>query len=242
MRKIITITLVAVIISNLVACNTNNIDINNDAENSQITTEQELESIDFDNAEFAVSNDGEVLIEVSSSSTDFTSNEVDNKVENKVENKKEKKVENKVENKVESKPNSFTLPDEVIMDDEALGVLYIPKINLEVPIYETDDEMEAMVNGIAHFKETSCWDGNVGLAGHNQGINEFFGKLHKLVPGDTVKLKTSLGERNYKVVKSFEISETDWSVLDRSEENMITMITCVNHDLTKRLCVQAKEI
>ena len=38
------------------------------------------------------------------------------------------------------------------------------------------------------------------------------------------------------------IFETDWSLLQNTEENKITMITCIKNKRNQRLCVQASEI
>jgi LPXTG-site transpeptidase (sortase) family protein len=137
--------------------------------------------------------------------------------------------------------DEFTLPDDVIMQDGSLGSLSIPAINLTVSIYETDDEIEAMAHGVAHMKETSCWAGNVGLAGHNSGVNTYFADIHKLSVGDEIKLTTALGGRTYIVTGSEEIGENDWSKFARSDSNIITLLTCVNHDGSKRLIVRGEE-
>lgn len=135
--------------------------------------------------------------------------------------------------------DAFTLPDAVLLSDGSLGKLNIPTIGLEVAVYETDDEIEDMSVGVAHMKETSCWNGNVGLAGHNRGVNNNFGKLHSLKVGDSITLTTALGVREYAVTGSSEIDENDWGVLSRSEDNRLTLITCINNQPTKRLCVSA---
>ncbi len=137
--------------------------------------------------------------------------------------------------------DEFTLPDAVLLSDGSLGSLSIPAINLTVPVYETDDEIEAMAHGVAHMKETSCWAGNVGLAGHNSGVNTYFADLHKLAVGDEIKLTTALGTRTYTVTGSEEIGENDWSQFARSDANIITLLTCVNHDGSKRLIVRGEE-
>ena len=38
-----------------------------------------------------------------------------------------------------------------------------------------------------------------------------------------------------------EIDETDWSMLGRTEDNRITMTTCIDGEPSKRLVVQAVE-
>jgi len=135
----------------------------------------------------------------------------------------------------------FTLPESVALPDGSLGVLSISSINLRVAIYETDDEIESMAHGVAHLKSTSTWDGNVGLAGHNRGVNTYFGRIHELKVGDVITLKTSLGSRSYLVQTNKVIDENDWSTLGRTDDNRITLITCIDNQPTKRLCVQAVE-
>lgn len=45
----------------------------------------------------------------------------------------------------------------------------------------------------------------------------------------------------YEIVLSTIIYETDWSYLEETEDNRITLITCVRNRPNKRLCVQAIE-
>ena len=65
--------------------------------------------------------------------------------------------------------NKFTLPDGLFYEDGSLGRLKIPSLGLSVKVYE-DESLESLAKGAGHFKSTSCWDGNVGLAGHNRGV------------------------------------------------------------------------
>lgn len=45
----------------------------------------------------------------------------------------------------------------------------------------------------------------------------------------------------YEIILSTVIDETDWSYLKETEDNRITLITCVRNRPNKRLCVQAIE-
>ena len=85
-------------------------------------------------------------------------------------------------------------------------------------------------------------DGNVGLAGHNRGVANHFGKIHTLENGDKITYTTKLGTRTYEVFFVGQIEETDFSRLGRTSENMITLITCVRNVPEMRWCVQAREI
>lgn len=50
-----------------------------------------------------------------------------------------------------------------------------------------------------------------------------------------------MGERRYQVCKSEIIDETNVEILKETEENVITLITCVKGQRSKRLCVLGKE-
>lgn len=143
--------------------------------------------------------------------------------------------------------NSFTLPDKVEQEDGSLGVLTIPEIGLSVNVFgaKQGEELEAMTQGLAHFSHTSSWDGNIGICGHNVNFDlsdGYFKNLHQLKKGDKLTYSTSLGERTYEVELSKTIAEDDWSYLNRTGENKITLITCISGQPNKRLVVQAAEI
>lgn len=137
--------------------------------------------------------------------------------------------------------NKFTLPDDLYYSDGSIGRLKIDEIDLSVKVYETES-LESLAKGAGHFKSTSCWDGNIGLCGHNRGVTNHFGKIHTLEKGDKIKYTTKLGTKTYKVVSVTKIEETDFSYLQRTSDNRITLITCVNNHPTKRWCVQAVEV
>jgi LPXTG-site transpeptidase (sortase) family protein len=137
---------------------------------------------------------------------------------------------------------NYTLPEDVLMEDGSIGLLSIPKLDLSVNVFETEDEMEAMSHGVAHFKTTSAWDGNVGLCSHNVNFDltdGYFKNLHTLENSDTISYQTALGSRSYTVETVAEIAETDWSYLGRTEDDRITLITCISGKPRSRLVVQA---
>lgn len=137
--------------------------------------------------------------------------------------------------------NSYTLPEKAMLEEDCLGVLAIHAIELEMNVYEADEEMEAMLRGGAHYKDTSAWDGNVGISAHNSGVPEAvsFGRLHELNLGDIITYRTALGERRYKVETILEIDDEDWNWLGRTADNRITLTTCITGKPDKRLMVQA---
>lgn len=127
--------------------------------------------------------------------------------------------------------------------EDTIGKLKIPKLNIEAEIKEGTD-WDTLASYIGHFKNTPLWNGNVALASHNRGsqVAHYFEGIHLLQEGDEIIYITNLGERRYSVFNTKEIESTDWSVTTETEENMLTLITCVANQPQKRLCVQAKEV
>ncbi|MCL2078761.1 MAG: sortase [Oscillospiraceae bacterium] len=125
--------------------------------------------------------------------------------------------------------------------DGSIGTLHIPKLNKTIKVFE-GESLENMKKGIGHFESTSAWDGNVALAGHNRGAAAYFGFVKDLAVGDAITYTTQYGTRTYKVYHKEKISETDYSGLGWSVENIISMITCVENEPAYRWLVQAHEV
>jgi len=136
----------------------------------------------------------------------------------------------------------FTLP--VAMDGESIGVLTIPDIGLSARVYEGDSYMDAMERGVWHFRHSSAWYGNISLSAHNINLDNtpgYFLYLYRLRPGAVIRYETALGIREYAVETIAEISEWDWAMLDRTEDNRITLVTCITGRADMRLVVQGVE-
>ena len=132
----------------------------------------------------------------------------------------------------------LTTIEQVRNSDGSIGTLKIPEIGLTVTAYD-GDTFTAMKKGVGHLASTSCWNGNIGLVGHNRGTNDYFGKLKKLDIGDEMTYTTKLGTRTYVVKSITKIADTDWSKLQYTSDNRLTLITCVEDVPDQRLCVQA---
>ena len=120
-----------------------------------------------------------------------------------------------------------------------LGIIKIDKINFEGFIYE-GTSLKTLAKGVGHFENTPYLPGNVCLAAHN--TNSYWSKLHTLSKGDKIQYTCFLGTKEYKVNSITKINETDWSPLENTTDNTLTLITCVKGQKELRLCVQAKEI
>jgi sortase A len=121
-----------------------------------------------------------------------------------------------------------------------LGNLKIPSLGVNVKVVQGTDS-KALAKGAGHFEDTSIWEGNVCLAGHNRGVNCYFGDIHTLDIGDTITYTTKLGTRTYKVVSVQKVKETDTSMLAPTTDNRLTLYTCVKNQSAYRWCVQAVE-
>ena len=119
--------------------------------------------------------------------------------------------------------------------------LEIPCINLKANIKEGTTK-EIMDDYIGHFEETSKDLGNVGLAAHNRGYkNNYFENLKKLEEGEVIQYKYKNLKREYVVEKHIIIKDTDWTNLKDTDENIITLITCVENQPEYRRCIQGIE-
>ncbi len=123
----------------------------------------------------------------------------------------------------------------------SLGTLKIPAVDLTVKVVQGTDSA-ALAKGAGHFPNTSIWDGNVCIAGHNRGTNCYFGNIHTLELGDNITLTTKFGTRTYAVTSVSKISETDNSMLAATSDNCITLFTCVRNEREYRWCVRAMEV
>jgi sortase A len=117
----------------------------------------------------------------------------------------------------------------------------IQKINLDAPIID-GVEQEVLRRGVGHFKESSIFNGNVCLAAHNRGYKyNYFQNIKNLEIGDIITYETTYGTKQYKVEINTVIKETDWSYLEDTKENKITLITCEENMKEYRRCIQATE-
>ena len=128
---------------------------------------------------------------------------------------------------------------DLIEEVDVLGTLIIEKISLVGKVKKgTSDEI--LEEYIGHIENTALYDGNIGLAAHNRGNKySYFARLNELNIGDKIIYKTKYGQRTYIVNNKIEILDTDWSPLENTQENKLTLITCINNKVNQRLCVQA---
>ncbi len=120
-------------------------------------------------------------------------------------------------------------------------IIEIPAINLHANIKEGTTE-EILNEYVGHFEETVRTNGNIGLAAHNRGYKvNYFNKIKQLKKGDIIYYSYNNFHKVYEVQEEKIIIETDWSVLENTKENYLTLITCLENVPEKRRCIIAKE-
>lgn len=107
---------------------------------------------------------------------------------------------------------------------EIVGVFEIPRLGLEVPVYESVSELH-MDRGIARIDGTASpgQEGNIGIAGHRDG---YFRVLKDIKFGDELVLTSANGTHTYTVEQLMIVDPSTVEVLDPTPENAITLVTC----------------
>lgn len=143
---------------------------------------------------------------------------------------------------MQKETKEVTVPEiQTTNNSEKIWKLEIGKISLIADISEGTDK-EILNKYIGHFTTTQKENGNIGLAAHNRGYEvNYFEKLKQLEKGDEIKYKYNQYEKTYEVTKNIIIKDTDWTYLEDTEENQLTLITCVENEPEYRRCVQAIE-
>lgn len=111
---------------------------------------------------------------------------------------------------------------------EVIGILEIPKIDLEVALCE-GTEKELIKYAVGHFEETALPGeiGNCSIIGHrNYTYGEFFNRLNEVEIGDMIKIKQVADEFVYKVTEIMIVEPEQVEVLSQSSKKEITLVTC----------------
>lgn len=168
-------------------------------------------------------------------------------------NMESKKIENntqevlqeiKKENKTtENKIDVIQEIDAKIGDYKVIGIINIPKINIEYPILEKTNKESLKLSITKFYGEKINQKGNVVLAGHNNLNKTMFGKINELENGDIIELTDSqMVTVKYQVFNKYVIDPNDIDCIFPIDENTreVTLITCTNRD-KNRLVVKARE-
>lgn len=172
-------------------------------------------------------------------------------VKKNIENKK---IENNAQEVLQEIKKEKTTPpnqidviqeiDEEIGGYKVIGIINIPKIEIEYPILEQTNKESLDLSITKFFGEKINQKGNIVLAGHNRLNNTMFGKIDKLEKGDIIELTDiQMVTVKYQVFDKYIIDPNDISCIYPVDENTreVTLITCSNRD-KNRLIVKAREI
>ena len=108
--------------------------------------------------------------------------------------------------------------------DAPLAVLAIPRIGLEVPVFDGTDDL-ILNRGAGRISGTAKpgQPGNIGIAAHRDG---FFRGLKDIRVGDRIELRTQ-GDASLYAVDDIEIVQpTDVTVLRNRSSPSLTLVTC----------------
>ena len=127
---------------------------------------------------------------------------------------------------------------------KVLGIIRIPKINLEYPILSETNKI-SMKKSITKFWGPNLNTvGNLTLAGHNNKDGTMFGKVKKLEIGDIIEIEDlNKNTVKYKIFDIYVIDPNDVSCVESIDPNKkeVTLITCTNGN-KNRLITKAREI
>ena len=152
-------------------------------------------------------------------------------ITNNEESKEEKNIE---ETESEKQEKTEEIPYE--------WGISIPKINLKAQISEGTTK-EVMDIYVGHFVDTGVIKGNICLGAHNRGYPvNYFENIKSLNKNDLIFYKKEDKTYCFKVETVTVIKDTDWTYLEETEDNRITLITCVENEPDYRRCVQAIEV
>ena len=157
------------------------------------------------------------------------------KLDNIIEDYSDENIQDRLDNEAIKSTDDLM---QQIDGEYVIGVIKIDKIGFSGLVYK-GTSLDTLSKGVGHFDSSPYLNGNVCLAAHN--TSKYWAKLHTLKKGDKIIYTSFLGTKEYSVTDMLQISETDWTKLSNTTENMLTLLTCVKGKPTQRLCVQALE-
>ena len=122
-----------------------------------------------------------------------------------------------------------------------IGSIEIPKINISYPIIDNTNDNLLKFSVCRFSGPLPNRRGNLCVAGHNYKNNTLFSNLHKLNIGDSFYI-TDLNNTKLKYViyKKIVVKENNLNCINETTYPEVTLITCYNHDNSKRLVIKAK--
>jgi len=122
-----------------------------------------------------------------------------------------------------SSPNKILYPRYPVEGDH-IGILTIPALNREIPIYQ-GTRAEEFKKGVGHFIQSVLpGEGdNCVFSGHRDTV---FRQLGNLIIGDQLIVQTSAGIFTYEVSETRIVHEDDKTVIVPTPNAVLTLTTC----------------
>jgi sortase A len=123
-----------------------------------------------------------------------------------------------------------------------VAAIKIPKINLQKYVVEGTGVTD-LKKGPGHYVNTPLpgQPGNAAIAGHRTTYGAPFGDIGELHPGDEIDVTTHQGSFRYKVSQTKVVDPSDVSVLNKTNDNRLTLTTChPKYSAKQRLVVVAE--
>jgi sortase A len=132
----------------------------------------------------------------------------------------------------------------VIAPDGLIGRMEIPRLGLSVAIFEGTNK-STLRHAAGHIPGTALpgLPGNFGVAAHRDTL---FRPLRQIQLHDRITLTTMRGEYYYGVVSTRVVNPYNVEVLDASDDEILTLITCYPFDFVgsapSRFVVRAERV
>ena len=153
----------------------------------------------------------------------------------------------KISNNISENYNLYKLYSESLSkpskDDEMLGIIEIPKINVKYPVFSKYNDELLKISPCKFYGKSPKEYGNLCIAGHNYNNSKFFSNLFLLEYGDEIYLYDNSEQKyEYIVFSSYEVKSSDKSPITNFDKNIkqLTLVTCNNLN-QNRLIVKAKQ-
>jgi len=151
-------------------------------------------------------------------------------------------------NRIESNNNDLSVSDNEkvaaaeVSQRDILYILRIPSIESESPVREGVSQ-GVLADSLGHEPDTAYIGekGNCVIAGHrNYSFGKYFNRLNEVKVGDYIYVDTLDSTYKYEVFDIIVVLPDDLSVLDDTDEEVLTLYTCTPVVLgTHRLVVKA---
>lgn len=134
-----------------------------------------------------------------------------------------------------------TSDKKVYFTNETLAILELEALDIKVSVVEGIDK-DALRLSAGHFPNTALpGEGNFVIAGHSSFVYTcLFNDMHKAEIGNIITVRTKGKTFTYEIKEIYITSPYDLSVLDSTDQSMLTIVTCTG-DGSERLIIKATQ-